>query len=70
VAVTVRPGPNLSLGQKKKLFNLFDKNLLATTTYAVALEGSRFSIPQLVVESSETPRILIIQSWFEEFRQK
>ena len=62
MAVTVRLGPNLSLGQKNKLFNLFDKNLLATTTYAGALDGSRFLIPQLVVESSETPRILIIQN--------
>ena len=68
VAVSITPGPAISVGVATRLFQ--DRNRFETRSlrYDVTPDGQRFVFPELVEEPR--PAIRVVQNWFAEFRDR
>jgi len=64
--VDVATEPTLTLGQPKQLFVWPGAEIW---NYAVAPDGERFVGTQ-ADEETEASRLVVVQNWFEEFRQR
>ncbi len=72
MAVSVATQQGFTLGQPSRLFESADlASPYATATYAVSADGEKFlTINPLDEAPTESPKIRIVENWYEEFRDR